>query len=159
VEEAPVEIPRGLRAARVAILPLVLALALVAVLLLGRDDAAGKPVTTKLGTTTQGREFKLGVDSHGRVAAFSTQVAALCPTGRFVEVPWDPTDGDPAPFERDGDRVRVREVGEDYELELDGTVDSRGGMRGRMSLVVHVTPRTKPAYDCRSKNLRFFAGA
>jgi hypothetical protein len=158
VEETPTEIPRGLRAARMAIVPLVLLLA-VAILLLGRDHAAGKPVATKLGTTTQGREFELGVDADGRAAAFSTQLAALCPTGRYVEVPWDPTDGDPSPFERDGDRVRVREVGEDYELELDGIVDRRGGMRGRMSLVVHVTPRTKPAYDCKSKNLRFFAGA
>ena len=158
MEETSAEIPRGVRAARLAIVPL-LALLAGAVLLVGRGDAAGEPVSTKLGATTQGREFELGVDAKGRPAAFSTALAALCPTGRFVEVPWDPTDGDPVPFERDGDRVRVREEGEDYELELDGTVDEKGGMRGRMSLVVHVTPRTKPAYDCTSRNLRFFAGA
>jgi hypothetical protein len=158
VEETSAEIPRGVRAARLAIVPL-LALLAGAVLLVGRGDAAGEPVSTKLGATTQGREFELGVDAKGRPAAFSTALAALCPTGRFVEVPWDPTDGDPVPFERDGDRVRVREEGEDYELELDGTVDENGGMRGRMWLVVHVTPRTKPAYDCTSRNLRFFAGA
>jgi len=157
-EEAPVEIPRGLRMARLAIVPLV-ALLVGALLLVARGEASGEPVSTKLGATTQGREFKLGVDAKGRPAAFSTALAALCPTGRFVEVPWDPTDGDPVPFERDGDRLRVREVGEDYELALEGTVDGHGGMRGRMSLVVHVTPRTKPAYDCKSRSLRFFAGA
>src|SRR5215208_2147198 len=68
------EVPRGLRIARLALLPLVVVLA--AVLLLGRGDAAGKTVTTKLGVTTQGREFRLGLDSDGRVSRFSTALSA-----------------------------------------------------------------------------------
>jgi hypothetical protein len=152
------EVPRGLQMARLVIVALVALLVGVVLLVLAHDDAAGEPVATKLGATTQGRQFELGVDAKGRPAHFATEIVAQCPTGRSVSVPWDPTDGDPVPFERDGDRVRVREEGQDYELEMDGTVDAKGGMRGRLSLVVHVTPRTKPAYDCASKNLRFFAG-
>jgi hypothetical protein len=136
-----------------------LAAVLAAALLIGRDHAAGKPVTTKLGATTQGREFKLGLDAKGRPAAFDTTLLANCPTGRQIGMPWNPADGDPVRFERDGDRLRVQESGDGWKLVLDGRTTEAGGLRGGLSLVVHVTPKTKPAYDCTSPNVRFFAGS
>src|SRR4051794_31909399 len=91
-----------------------LAAVLAAVLLLGRDEAAGAPVTTKFGSTTQGRQFELGLDKDGRVATFSTHVVATCPNGHRITMEWDPTDGDPVRFERDGDRLRVAERGDGW---------------------------------------------
>ena len=152
-----IEVPRGLRLARLALLPLVVAL--VAVLLLGRGGGvAGKPVTTKFGVTTQGQQFKLGLDDGGRVAKFSTSLTALCPTGTRIGLPWDPSDGDPVPFRRDGDRVRVSERGDGWVLELDGRRTANGGMRGTLSLVMHITPSKRPAFDCVSPHVRFSAG-
>jgi hypothetical protein len=145
-------------ALRLSILPLVAVLALV--LFLGHgDDAAGKPVTTKRGVTTQGREFKLGVDSHGRPSAFSTQIVALCANGNTIGMPWDPSVAGGVPFARDGDELHVEETGDGWKLSLDGTVAQDGSTRGTVSLVVHITPKSKPAYDCRSPHVRFFAGA
>src|SRR4051794_11640946 len=144
-------------ALRLSILPLAAVLALV--LFLGRgDDAAGKPVTTKRGVTTQGREFKLGVDSHGRPSAFSTQLLAICPDGSMISMTWDPSVAGGVPFTRDGDNLRVKESGDGWKLSLDGTVAKDRSTRGNVSLIVHVTPKTKPAYDCRSPHVRFFAG-
>jgi hypothetical protein len=135
-------------------------LVLAAVLLLGRgDDRPGKPVTTKRGVTTQGREFKLGVDSHGRPSAFATQIVSLCPNGNMIGMPWDPSASDGVPFRRDGDKLHVEETGDGWKLALDGTVAKDGSTRGDVSLIVHITPKSKPAYDCRSPHVRFFAGA
>ena len=145
-------------ALRLAIFPLVLVL--VAVLLLDRGgDEPGKPVTTKRGVTTQGREFKLGVDSHGRPAAFSTQLVALCPNGNMIGMPWDPAAAEGVPFERHGDKLHVGETGDGWKLALDGTVAKDGSTRGTASLIVHITPKSKPAYDCTSPHVRFFAGS
>jgi hypothetical protein len=145
-------------ALRLSILPLAAVLALV--LLLGRgDDAAGKPVTTKRGVTTQGREFKLGVDSKGRPSAFSTQIVALCPNGNMVGMPWDPSAADGIPFDRKGDKLHVHESGDGWKLALDGTVAKDGSTRGTVSLAVHITPKSKPAFDCKSPHVRFFAGS
>jgi hypothetical protein len=144
-------------ALRLTIVPLVAVLALV--LFLGRGgDAAGKPVTTKHGVTTQGREFKLGVDAHGRPSAFSTQLVALCPNGNQIGMPWDPSVAEGVRFQRDGDKLHVQESGQGWKLALDGTVAEDGSTRGNVSLVVHVTPKTKPAFDCSSPHVRFFAG-
>lgn len=145
-------------ALRLAILPLVLILALVLFAERG-DGAPGKPVTTKRGVTTQGRAFTLGVDSHGRPAAFSTQLVALCPNGNIITMPWDPSAADGVPFERDGDKLHVAESGQGWKLSLDGTVAKGGSTRGTVSLVVHITPKSKPAYDCTSPHVRFFAGS
>jgi hypothetical protein len=137
-----------------------LAALLLAVLLLGRgDDAAGKPVTTKRGVTTQGREFTLGVDSHGRPSAFSTKLLAICPNGSMIGMTWDPSVADGVPFTRDGDSLRVQESGDGWKLSLDGTVAKDGSTRGHVSLIVHITPKSKPAFDCTSPHVRFFAGA
>ena len=137
---------------------LLLAAAAAAVLVLGRDHAAGKPVTTKLGATTQGRAFKLGLDKDGRPAAFDTELVAVCPNGHQIGMPWNPADGDPLRFRWDGDRVRIEESGDGWKLALDGRKTPGGGLRGSVSLVIHVTPRSKPAYDCASPHVKFFAG-
>jgi hypothetical protein len=143
---------------RLLVVPLVLVLAVA--LWLGRgDDAPGKPVTTKLGVTTQGREFRLGLDAHGRPSMFSTQLVASCPNGHLITMPWTPTAASGVPFERDGDELRVGEQGKGWKLALDATVAKDGSARGTVSLIVHVTPRTKPAFDCTSPHVRFFAGA
>lgn len=145
-------------ALRLSIVPLVLVLA--AALWFGRgDDAPGKPVTTKLGTTTQGREFRLGLDAHGHPSAFSTQLVARCPGGHLITMPWAPTAASGVRFDRDGDKLHVGEHGEGWKLALDGTVAKDGSARGTLSLIVHVTPKTKPAFDCASPHVRFFAGA
>jgi hypothetical protein len=145
-------------AMRLAIVPLVAVLA--AILFLGRgDDAVGKPVTTKLGVTTQGRQFKLGLDSKGHPSAFATQLVALCPNGNMIGMPWDPAAVDGVRFARDGDRLHVQETGDGWKLSLDGTAAEGGSMRGSLSLVVHIAPKSKPAYDCTSPHVRFSAGA
>lgn len=136
----------------------VLALVLVAVLWIGRDDTPGAPVKTKLGTTTQGRAFKLGLDAKDRPSAFSTDVAAICPSGTTISMPWDPSVRDGIRFERRGDRLHVAERDTGYELAMDGRVAGDGGLRGTLLLVVHVRPKTKPAFDCTSPHVRFFAG-
>ena len=138
---------------RLAIVPLVAVLA--AILLFGRGDAvAGKPVKTKYGATTQGREFQLRLDAKGRPASFSTELVAACPTGRQVSMPWDSVDGDGVRFVRDGDRLRVTERGELWRLGLDARREG-GVMRGTLELVVHVRPRTREPFDCVSKGLKF----
>jgi len=141
---------------RLAILPL--AAALVAVLLLSsHDEAAGKPVEKRHGITSQGLAFELGVDAKGRPSTFSTTLAARCPSGRTVSLPWDSVDGDGVRFRRDGDRLRVAERGELWELELDGRFDDKGAISGSLRVVVRVKPKTKPAFACASKNVRFTA--
>ena len=149
---------RAAKLLRLAFYPL--AALLIAVLLLGRgDDAAGKAVSTKLGATTQGREFKLGLDAKGRPAAFATEIIALCPNHTTVGMPGDPDAQDGVAVERDGDRLRVKESGDGWALTLDGTVREGGALRGTLSLVVHIRPKRGASYDCTSPHVRFFAGA
>ena len=141
---------------RLAILPL--AVALVAVLLLStHDEAAGKPVEKRHGTTTQGLAFELGVDADGRPSTFSTTLVARCPSGRSISLPWDAADGDGVRFRRDGDRLRVAERSELWELGLDGRFDGKGAVSGSLRVVVRVEPKTKPAFACVSKGVRFTA--
>jgi hypothetical protein len=141
---------------RLAILPI--AAVLVAVLLLSsQDEAAGKPVEKRHGITSQGLAFELGVDAEGRPSTFSTTLVARCPSGRTVSLPWDSVDGDGVRFRRDGDRLRVAERGELWELELDGRFDDKGAITGSLRVVVRVKPKTKPAFACASKNVRFSA--
>ena len=131
---------------------------LVAVLVLSaRDEAAGKPVKTRHGITTQGLPFALGVDDDGRPSTFSTSVVTRCPNGRRITMPWDSVDGDGVRFRRDGDRLRVAERSELRELELDGRFDDKGALRGSLKVLVRVKPKTKPAFDCVSKGVRFTA--
>ena len=154
--EAPEPTPRHPLWLRLAILPL--ALVLVAVLVLSaRDEAAGKPVKTRHGITTQGLAFALGVDDQGRPSTISTSLVARCPNGRRITMPWDSVDGDGVRFRRDGDRLRVAERSELWELELDGRFDGKGALRGSLEVVVRVKPKTKPAFDCVSKGVRFSA--
>jgi hypothetical protein len=140
--------------------PLLLLLAAVlAAVLIGRGGGPGEPVATKFGATTQGREFKLGLDEDGRPAAFATSIGAICPRGTLIEMPWDLGPGDNVPFQRRGDRLRVRERGDGWRLSLDGRVGERGGLRGRLELVVRVKPERGAAYDCTSPGVTFRAGA
>jgi hypothetical protein len=158
VEDAPVtEAPPGFLLLRFGFIAL-LGLVLVAVLWTQRDTTAGKAVTTKYGVTAQGREFKLGIDAKGRTSTFATEVAAICPTGTTISMPWDPTDGDPAPFERHGDRLHVAERGDGWALRLDARVNERGGLRGTVRLDMHLTPKGRSPIDCSSKDVRFSAG-
>ena len=147
---------RAARIFRLAFYPL--AAIVAAVLLLGREPAVGKPVTTKFGATSQGREFKLGLDEKGRVAAFDTSLGAICPRGSLIEMPWNVQPADNVPFERDGDRLRVRETGDGWTLSLDGRVDERGRMTGKLKLVVRIEPKRSAAYDCVSPDVTFRAG-
>jgi hypothetical protein len=157
-EEATEPTPRHPLWLRLAIVPL--AAVLVAVLLMATGDKpAGKPVKTKHGSTTQGLAFELGVDDDGRPAAFKTTVVARCPSGRTVAMPWDSADGDGVRFRSDDDRLRVSERGELWELELDGRFDEQGTLRGSLRVLVRVKPKTKPAFDCVSKDVRFTARA
>ena len=135
-----------------------LAAVLAAVLLLGRDEAAGAPVTTKFGSTNQSRQFEIGLDKDGRVATFDTTIVASCPSGRQIAMPWDPADGDPVRFKRDGDRLRVAEHGDGWELGLDARVTDKGGLRGKLKFVVHVKPKTRAPFDCTARGVTFFAG-
>lgn len=156
--EAPEPTPRHPLWLRLAILPL--AAVLVAVLLLSaQDEAAGKPVKTRYGSTTQGLAFQLGVDDEGRPSTFATTIVARCPSGRTITMPWDSVDGDGVRFDRDGDRLRVLERGELWELELDGRFDEKGTIDGSLRVVVRVKPKTEAAFSCVSKGVRFTARA
>ena len=143
---------------RLAILPLV-AVLVVVLALSGGAQTAGKPVETRQGSTTQGQTFELGIDDEGRASTFSTTVVTRCPSGREVSMPWDSADGDGVRFRRDGDRLRVVERSELWELELDGRFDEKGTLRGTMDVVVRVKPKTEAAFDCVSKDVRFTARA
>ena len=150
--------PKRLLWLRLAILPLVAVL--VAVLALSApDQTAGKPVETRHGSTTQGLGFALGVDKEGRASAFTTTVVVHCPSGHELSMPWDSADGDGVRFRRDGDRLRVAERSELWELELDGRFDDDGTIRGTLGAVVRVKPKTKAPFDCVSKDVRFTARA
>ena len=143
---------------RLAIVPLA-AVLVVVVLMATRDEAAGKPVETRYGQTTQGREFKLGVDEEGRPSTFNTTIVARCPSGRTISMPWDSADGDGVRFRRDDETLRVVERGKLWELELDGRFDDEGTLTGSMRVLVRVRPETKPAFECVSKDVRFTARA
>ena len=54
-------------------------------------------------------------------------------------------------------RVEAR-VWNDVEL-LDGRFDEQGTIRGSLDVLVRVKPKTKPAFDCVSKDVRFTARA
>jgi hypothetical protein len=122
------------------------------------DQGPGKPVATKHGVTSQGRTFELRVDADGDAVAFDTALAALCPSGRTISMPWSPVDGEAVHFRRDGDRLRVAEWGDGWRLDLDAAESGDGALRGTMQLVVHVRPKTQAAFDCRSPKVRVSAG-
>jgi hypothetical protein len=142
---------------RISVLALVL-VAVVAAVSLWRDRGPGKPVATKYGATSQGRAFFVKLDADDRPVAFETSLGALCPTGRMVEMPWAPVDGDGVHFQRRGDRLHLAEHGDGWRQEIDAEVGAGGRLRGTMTLVVHVTPKTRAAFDCRSPKVRFSAG-
>jgi hypothetical protein len=134
-------------------------LVVVSVVSLSRlDSGPAKPVATKYGVTSQGRAFALKVDDHGAPVAFDTELSAICPSGRMIAMPWSPVDGDAVHFERGGGRLRVSESGDGWRLDLDGRTGD-GSLRGTAQLVVHVRPKTRSPYDCRSPKVRVSAGA
>ena len=122
------------------------------------ETGPGKPVATKHGVTSQGRAFELRVDADGDAVAFDTTLTAICPGGRLIAMPWSPVDGDAVHFRHDGDRLRVAEWGDGWRLELDAKVGGGGALSGTMTLVVHVRPKTRAAFDCRSPKVRVSAG-
>jgi hypothetical protein len=142
---------------RLSVLALVLMAATAAILVAG-DRGPGKPVATKYGVTSQGRAFEVQVDGGGQPVAIATELAAMCPSGRMVSMPWAPVEGDGIPFHRAGGKLRVAERGDTYELALDATVASNGAVKGTMTLVVHVRPETRAPYDCASPRVRVSAG-
>ena len=142
---------------RLSVLAL-LAVVVTAAVAIGRDRGPGKPVATKYGVTSQGRAFELKLDDDAQPVAFSTELAALCPSGRMASMPWSPAEADGVAFHRAGDKLTVAERGELWGLELHGTVAKDGAVRGTMSLVVHVKPETRAPYDCTSPRVRVSAG-
>jgi hypothetical protein len=142
---------------RISVLAVLLAV-LVAAVSLARGGGPGEPVATKYGVTSQGRAFEVELDADGAPVAFDTELGAMCPTGRMVAMPWSSDSGDGVPFRRSGAKLRVAERGDTYELGLDATVARNGALRGTMTLVVHVRPRTRAPFDCVSPKVRFSAG-
>ena len=142
---------------RLSVLVLVLVAATAAIVVMG-GRGPGTPVATKYGVTSQGRAFEVEVDDHGQPVAFSTEVAAMCPSGRMVSMPWAPVEADGIAFRRAGGRLRVAERGDTYALALDATAARSGAVKGTMTLVVHVRPKTRAPYDCTSPKVRVSAG-
>jgi hypothetical protein len=142
---------------RISVLAAIFAV-VAAVSLTRLEQAPGKPVATKYGATSQGRAFALKLDADKTPVAFDTALSALCPMGRTISMPWSPVAGDGVRFNRDGDRLKVAEWGDGWRLELDGRVSDGGALRGTMSLVVNVRPKTRAPFDCRSPKVRFSAG-
>ena len=142
---------------RLSVLAL-LAVVVTAAVAFGHGRGPGKPVATKYGVTSQGRTFELKLDDDAQPVAFSTELAAICPSGRMASMPWSPSEADGVTFHRAGDKLTVAERGELWALTLDGTVAKDGAVRGTMSLVVHVKPKTRAPYDCASPRVRVSAG-
>ena len=142
---------------RLSVLAL-LAVVVSAAVAVGHGRGPGKPVATKYGVTSQGRAFELELDDDAEPVAFSTELAAMCQSGRMVAMPWAPEARDGVAFRRAGGKLHVAERGDTYELSLDATVAKDGALRGTMELVVHVRPQTRAAYDCVSPKVRFSAG-
>jgi hypothetical protein len=142
---------------RISVLAVLLAVVGAAVTL-ARGGGPGEPVATKYGVTSQGRAFELELDADAEPVAFDTELAAMCQSGRMVEMPWSAKAGDGVRFRRAGGKLHVAERGDTYELALDATVAKDGALRGTMELVVHVRPQTRAAYDCVSPKVRFTAG-
>jgi hypothetical protein len=135
-------------------------LVVVSVVSLSRlESGPGAPVATKHGVTSQGRTFAVKVDDRGRPVAFDTELAALCPNGRMISMPWSPVDGDAVRFAHAGNATRVAEKGDGWELSLDARRSAGGTLRGTMELVVHVRPKSAAAFDCASPKVRVSAGA
>jgi hypothetical protein len=131
---------------------------IVSVVSLSRlDTGPGKPVATVKGVTSQGRTFEAKIDDHGNPVSFDTALTALCPSGRQIPMPWSPVDGDAVHFRRDGDKLRVAEWGDGWRLDLDAKVADGGALRGTMTLVVHVRPKTRAPFDCASPKVRVSA--
>ena len=142
---------------RISVLAVLLAVVGAAVTLAPGGDP-GEPVATKYGVTSQGRAFELELDADAVPVAFDTELAAICQSGRMVEMPWSAEARDGVRFRRAGGKLHVAERGDTYELALDATVAKDGALRGTMELVVHVRPQTRAAYDCVSPKVRFSAG-
>ena len=142
---------------RISVLAVLLAVVGAAVTL-ARGGDPGEPVATKYGVTSQGRAFELELDADAVPVAFDTELAAICQSGRMVEMPWSAEARDGVRFRRAGGKLHVAERGDTYELALDATVAKHGALRGTMELVVHVRPQTRAAYDCVSPKVRFSAG-
>ena len=75
------------------------------------------------GETSQDEFFNMETDDGGRVSSFQTHLRARCSNGdEHWQVSWTPADGQPVPFERDGERLIARE---EWERELgDGTIET-----------------------------------
>jgi hypothetical protein len=137
---------------------LLLLIVVLAGVSLARGGGPGEPVATKYGVTSQGRAFEVKLDADGEPVSFDTELGAMCPTGRMVAMPWSSDSSDGVPFRRSGGKLRVAERGDTYELGLDATVTGNGALRGTMTLVVRVRPRTRAPFDCVSPKVRFSAG-
>jgi hypothetical protein len=142
---------------RISLLAVLLAIVGAAVTF-GRGGGPGEPVATKHGVTSQGRAFELKLDDDAQAVAFDTELAAMCPSGRMVSMPWSSDSRDGVPFRSSGGKLRVTERGDTYELSLDATVAKDGALRGTMRLVVHVRPKVRAPYDCVARRVRFSAG-
>ena len=142
---------------RISVLAVLLAVVGAAVTL-GRGGGPGEPVATKYGVTSQGRAFELKLDGDAQPVAFDTEIAAMCPSRRMVSMPWSADAADGVPFRSSGGKLHVAERGDTYELSLDATVAKDGALRGTMSLVLHVEPKTRAPFDCTSPRVRFSAG-
>ena len=142
---------------RVPLVLLIVAIA-AAVVVATRDSGPGAPVATKYGATSQGRTFELKLDDDRWPVAFDTELAAMCPSGRMVSMPWTSVDGDGVRFRRAGRKLTVNENGETYELGLDATVAKDGALTGTARLVVHIRPETRAPFDCTSPRVRVSAG-
>lgn len=122
------------------------------------------------GETSQGEHFDLQTFDDGGVHAFQTYVVTRCDEeGETREISWFPADGDPVPFERDGDALRVREEwhhehedgwSEDGWARLDGRVAGDG--RSAAGVIDAETTFEHPAgrrITCRASRVRFRAAA
>jgi hypothetical protein len=87
-----------------------------------------EPAHVVEGGTAQGSIFDLRLEEDGDPVGLSTRLRLPCGGGQHHVITWTPWDGAPVPFERDGDRLRIRKpweresdgVSEEGWIELDG---------------------------------------
>ena len=142
-------------------------LALLAAAVLAMRQPDDLATNTISGRTSQGNAFEIATRTNGSVVGFATLIRTRCSAGDTQHVSWSPGDGAPVPFERRGDRLRVREEwerwSEGYEERgwavLEGKVADDGrSVTGTIDVEQTFTRGDNWWSTCRAKGVRVDGG-
>jgi hypothetical protein len=131
-------------------------------------QADGDPVELHklVGVTGQRQPIEFQVDQHGRPHSLDTELYNHCPDWQEWSVRWYPSNGSPIPFRLRGDRLTVREEGEnsyDRGRTGSGTITmaarlTEEGIEGRIRSVWRFSRNGKEYAVCDTGNVPFAVG-